>query len=31
MGGGKTEPFELVRMVGPENIEDGKIPWWDRK
>ncbi|ATW24374.1 acetyl-CoA decarbonylase/synthase complex subunit alpha/beta [Candidatus Formimonas warabiya] len=25
MGGGKTEAFELVRMVGPDEIEDGKI------
>ncbi|MGI6628990.1 MAG: acetyl-CoA decarbonylase/synthase complex subunit alpha/beta [Bacillota bacterium] len=25
MGGGRTEAFELVRMVGPDEIEDGKI------
>jgi len=25
MGGGKTEAFELVRMVGPDEIEDGRI------
>ena len=24
-GGGKTTAFELVRMVGPDDIEDGKI------
>lgn len=24
-GGGKTRAFELVRMVGPDDIEDGKI------
>jgi acetyl-CoA synthase len=24
-GGGKTAAFELVRMVGPDDIEDGKI------
>lgn len=25
MGGGKTEGFELVRMVGADEIEDGKV------
>ena len=25
MGGSKTEAFELVRMVGPDEIEDGKV------